>query len=167
MTRAAATLARAAAALAALVALSAACASKEPSEPADIAFDVEFPSVAAAVAVDNVRMYVFEGALSWNDLVRKRQTAQGLPTAVVERAVSPCDFQRGTNNAFELKLDATFTVLAVGQAAGADLLVGCTVQTQFGATRAQPVSLTYVDASKRIPETTCPRLSDKCNGACK
>lgn len=153
--------------LAALALFCAACAAKKPAEPADIAFDVEFPSVAAAIAVDDVKMYVFEGALACNDLVRKRQTQQALPPAIVERAATPCDFQQGTNNEFELKLNGTFTVLAVGQTAGADVLVGCTVQTEFGATRAQPVSLTYVDASKRIPETTCPKLSDKCNGACK
>ncbi len=153
--------------LAALVGLLSACASKKDAEPADIAFDVEFPSVAAAVAVDNVKVYVFAGALGCNDLVRKRQTDQALPPTLVERPVTPCEFQRGANNEFELQLKSTFTVLAVGQTAGADLLVGCAVQTDFGATRALPVSLTYVDANKKIPDTTCARLSDKCNGACK
>ncbi len=153
-------------AVAASIATSA-CAQKEPAAPADVAFDIEFPSVAAAIALDNVKLYIFDGALGCNDLVRKRQTDQALPAALVERPVTPCDFQKGTVVDFELELKSTFTVLAVGQAGGVDLLVGCAIQTDFGATRALPVSLTYVDATKKIPDTTCARLSDKCNGACQ
>lgn len=86
---------------------------------------------------------------------------------MIERPLSPCDLQAGTNNALELDLRSTFTLLAVGQTAGTDLLVGCSVQTDFGTTRALPVSLTYIDASKRIPDTACAKPSDKCNGACQ
>jgi hypothetical protein len=150
-----------------LLLLASACTVKKEADPADIELDVEFPSVAAAVAVDSVKMYVFAGSLACTDLVRKRQTDQALPDTVIERPVSPCDLQAGRNNALELDLRSTFTILAVGQAAGADLLVGCSVQTDFGTTRALPVSLTFIDASKRIPDTACARLSDKCNGACQ
>jgi len=145
-----------------------ACAAEEEAAPPNIAVDVEFPSVAAAVAVDSVKLFVFEGAVACNDLVRRRQTDQALPATKVETpSLSPCDFQRGTNNAFELPLRGSYTMLAVGQSAGTDLLVGCAQQASFGATRAQPIALTYVDATKRIPETTCAKLSDKCNGACQ
>ena len=153
--------------LSALLLLTSACTVKKEADPADIDLDVEFPSVAAAVAVDSVKMYVFAGSLACTDLIRKRQTAQALPEATLERPVSPCDLQAGRNNALELDLRSTFTILAVGQTAGADLLVGCAVQTDFGTTRALPISLTFIDASKRIPDTACARLSDKCNGACQ
>lgn len=151
----------------ALLALTAACTAKESASPADVGFDVEFPSVAAAVALDNVKIYVFDGAMNCNDLVRKRQTDQALPATLIEKPVVPCDIQRGVGIDFEIALRSTVTILAVGQAAGTDLLVGCVVEADFGSTKALPVSLTYVDATKKIPDTTCARLSDKCNGACK
>lgn len=150
-----------------LLVLALGCAAKEDAAPADIAFDVEFPSVAAAVAVDSVKIYVFAGSLACSDLIRKRQTDQALPATLIERPVTPCDLQAGRNNALDLDLRGTFTILAVGQTAGADVLVGCSVQADFGTTRALPVSLTYIDASKRIPDTACSKLSDKCNGACQ
>jgi len=146
-----------------------ACAVKEDAEPAEIALDVQFPSTAAAVAVDGVKVYVYDGTLACNELVRLRQTAQQLPPNRFEsRSITPCDLQAGGPNAsVELDLDKEYTMLAVGQASGRDLLVGCSSQSAFGKTKAQPIALTYIDATQRIPETTCTKLSDKCGGRCQ
>lgn len=153
--------------LAAIAMGSVACAAKKDAEPAPIAFDVQFPSTSAAVAVDGVKVYVFPGSLSCNDLVRRRQTQQELPaTVLVSDSVSPCDLRVGQNNSLELDLDQDYTMLAVGSAAGKDLLVGCTLQSKFGATRAQSISLTFIDANQKIPDTKCTKLSEKCGGKC-
>lgn len=155
-------------AAAALLALSSlACAAKEDAAPADIALDVEFPSTAAAVAVEGVKIYVYEGAPGCTELVRLRQTGQALPPSVFESsALSPCDLQAG-GSSVELDLDKDYTALAVGQAGGRDLLIGCAFQGAFGATKALPISLTYIDATQRIAPTTCTKLSDKCGGLCE
>jgi hypothetical protein len=146
-----------------------ACAAKEDAEPATIGLDVQFPSTAAAVAVEGVKVYVYDGKLQCNDLVRLRQTSQALPPNRFEsRSLSPCELHAGVpNSSVELDLDKEYTMLAVGQAAGRDLLVGCALQSAFGATKAQPIALTYIDATQSIPETTCTKLSDKCGGRCQ
>ncbi len=152
---------------AAVLSALAACAAKEEAAPAPIAVDVEFPSAAAAVAVDSVKLYVFDGAQDCAELIRRRQIQQELPPFLLETpAASPCDFQRGQNNTFELDLAQTYSVLAVGDRQGGDLLVGCAKQTSFGDTKALPISLTFLDATKRVPDTTCTKLSDKCAGTC-
>ncbi len=153
--------------LALVLSLLGACAAKEDAVPADIGLDVQFPSTAAAVAVDGVKVYVYEGGQACNDLVRLRQTAQALPPTMFESpSLSPCDLQSGAASV-ELDLDKEYTMLAVGLAGGSDLLIGCAVQPAFGQTKALPISMTYIDATKRIAETTCTKLSDKCTGRCQ
>lgn len=151
------------------VALVTACAKDEDASPANVDISVDFPSTAAAVAVDGVKVYVFDSSQACTDVIRLRQTSQALPATVFESAsVAPCQIQSGAAAAsFEIRRDTTYTMLAVGTAAGKDLLVGCTVQQGFGNTTAQPISLTYIDATQRIPTTSCAKLSDKCTGACK
>lgn len=162
------TMARTLAALAPLVLL-AACAKEEDADPANIDVRVDFPSTAAAVAVDGVKVYVFEAAQTCTDLIRLRQTSQSLPGTVFESgSVSPCQMQSGDAAAsFVVRRDTTYTMLAVGTAAGKDLLVGCTAQQGFGETLALPIAMTYIDATQRIPATTCTKLSDKCGGRCQ
>ena len=145
----------------------AACAKEEDASPANVDIQVDFPSTAAAVAVDGVKFYVFDGAQSCNDLVRLRQTAQSLPKPIYESAsLTPCQLQEGRGSV-TIDRNTAYAMFAVGTAAGKDVLVGCTVQSGFGETVAQPVPLTYIDATQRIPTTSCTKLSDKCGGRCQ
>lgn len=147
--------------------LAAACAKEEDASPANVDIQVDFPSTAAAVAVDGVKFYVFDAAQSCNELVRLRQTAQSLPASVFESAsFSPCQIQEGAGS-FTIDRSKPYTMFAVGTSAGKDVLVGCTSQAAFGDTLAQPVPLTYIDATQRIPTTSCTKLSDKCGGRCQ
>lgn len=154
-------------ALFALSVLVGACAVEEESAPPNVPLDIDFPSAAAAVAVDGVKLFVFDGVRVCNDLVRLRQTAQAFPATVVETpAVPPCDLLRGTNNVVDLTRDKDYTVLAIGDMQGEDVFVGCAVQVAFGATKALSIPLTYIDSANKIPDTTCTKLSDKCDGRC-
>lgn len=144
-----------------------ACAVEKDTAPANVPIDIDFPSAAAAVAVDGVKLFVFEGARQCNELVRLRQTAQAFPTTTLETpAISPCALLHGTNNVVELPRDKDYTVVAIGDMQGKDLFVGCAVQIAFGATKALPIPLTYIDSANKIPDTTCTKLSDKCDGRC-
>lgn len=144
-----------------------ACAKEEDAAPANVAVQVDFPSTAAAVAVEGVKLYVFDASKSCIDLIKLRQTAQPLPGAVYESAsVTPCQLQSGAAS-FEVAHDASYTMLAVGTAGGKDLLVGCSTQDAFGKTVAQPIAMTYIDATQRIGTTKCTKLSDKCGGTCQ
>lgn len=153
----------------AAVTLVTACAKDEDASPANVDIAVDFPSTAAAVAVDGVKVYVFDSSQTCTNVIRLRQTAQALPATVFEsNSVAPCQIQQGVPAAsFEVKRNTTYTMLAVGTAAGKDLLVGCSVQQGFGNTTAQPIALTYIDATQKIGTTACAKLSDKCTGACK
>jgi hypothetical protein len=144
------------------------CAKKENAEPPDVPFEVKFPSTAAALATDTVKVYVFDGALVCDDLIRLRQTAQPLPSTVAETpTLTPCQLHKGENNSFDLTLERDYTMLAVGQIGGQDVFIGCAVQTAYGTTLANPIQVSFIDDRVNIPAQTCTRLSDKCNGTCR
>ena len=154
--------------LATSILLLAACAKEEESAPPEIAIQIDFQSTAAAVATDNVKVYVFAGLLSCNDLIRLRQTAQALPATVAETpSITPCQLQRNELNSVELDLKKDYTMLAVGQIAGNDVLAGCAQQTAYGATRAVDITVALIDDRQKLTPPACAKLSDKCNGACR
>ncbi len=161
-------LSRATISCALIVAVSAACASKKTSSPEQIAFDVGFPSTSAAVLTDNVKVYVFAGTQSCNDLVRLRQTAQPFPPTVAETAtLAPCQLLQNDGNGFDLDVKADYTMVAVGQIGGKDVFIGCAVQAAYGTTQALSIPLTFIDDRQKLGTTMCNKLSDKCRGACK
>jgi hypothetical protein len=148
--------------------LSSACAAKKTSEPAQLSFDIGFPSTSAAVLTDNVKVYVFAGQMSCNDLVRLRQTAQPFPAALVETpALAPCQLLENRGNSFDLNANADYTMVAVGQIGGHDVFIGCAVQVGYGATQALSIPLTFIDDRQKLGTTNCNTLSDKCKGACQ
>lgn len=144
------------------------CAREETAEPASIPFAVSFPSSAAAIATDNVKIYVFDGAQRCNDLVRLRQTEQAFPARITETpSLTPCDLSVEGASTLELELRKDYTMLAVGQIAGADVFVGCTQQVQYGTTQALPIELSFIDDRQKLTAQTCVKLSDKCSGLCR
>lgn len=150
------------------MAMSAACANEEQARSPEIAFSVAFPSAAAAVATETLRVFVFEGALHCNDLVRLRQTQQVLPATVAETpSLTPCQLQSNQGNDLSLKLKQDYTMLAVGQIGGQDVFVGCALQYAYGSTKALSIPLTFIDDRQKLAEQQCTRLSDKCNGLCR
>ncbi len=139
-----------------------ACAAKEESNPPEIAFEVQFPSAQAAAVTENVKVYAFAGG-SCTDLIKLRQTKQPLPASTAETPlITPCQLYEGADNKFDLALNQDYALLAVGQVAGQDVFVGCTVQKAFGSTKALPIALTFIDNLQKVRPTTCTKLSDKC-----
>jgi hypothetical protein len=153
----------------ALAAVSAACAKEEASAPPTVAIQIDFQSTAAAVSTDTVKVFVFAGlATSCNDLIRLRQTEQPLPARVAETpALSPCQLQRNELNSLDLSLKQDYTMLAVGQIGGRDVLAGCAQQTAYGETVAVDITLALIDDEQKLNPTECAKLSDKCNGGCR
>lgn len=147
--------------------LATACASKVDADPPNVAFDIGFPSTSAAVAVDSVRVLVFEGTQSsCLELVQKRVSGQDLPPRLVEsRSVPPCELSSAGNDV-SLDLGKTYTFLATGESGGNLVLIGCAVQESYGSTTALPIPLTLKDGATRLPESKCAKLSDRCAGRC-
>lgn len=147
---------------AALALATVACASKQESNPPEVAFEVQFPSAQAAATTDNVKVYAFANG-SCTDLIKLRQTKQPLPPSTAETPlITPCELYAGADNKFDLSLNQDYALLAVGQVAGQDVFVGCTVQKAFGSTKALPISLTFIDNLQKVRATNCTKLSDKC-----
>lgn len=142
-----------------------ACAKEEAREGPDVPVQIDFQSTAAAIATENVKVYVFAGLLNCNDLIRLRQTEQALPARVAETpAVTPCQLQRNELNSLELDLRKDYTMLAVGQIGGKDVLAGCTQQAAYGTTVAIDITVALIDDRQKLAPTKCAKLSDKCNG---
>jgi len=154
----------------ALVLFAPACAEKESAEPPEIAVQVDFQSTAVALYTENVKIYVFDGALACNDLIRLRQTEQPLPARVVETpSLTPCQLLRNEQNALTLDLKKSYTMLAVGQVGGQDFVAGCSQQPAYGDNKAVDIVVSLIDDRQSIKPggPACARLSDKCNGACR
>jgi len=146
----------------------AACAKEEEASPPEITVQVDFQSTAAAVATDSVKIYVFEGLLGCNDLIRLRQTEQPLPPRLAETpSITPCQLQNNQLNKLELDLRKDYTMLAVGQIGGKDVLAGCTQQPAYGETLAIDITVALIDDRQKLNPSQCPKLSDKCSGACR
>jgi hypothetical protein len=146
----------------------AACAKEEASTSPDIGIQIDFQSTAAAVATDSVKVFVFQGVLGCNDLIRLRQTEQPLPPRLTETpSMSPCQLQNNVGNTVQLELEKDYTMLAIGQIGGKDVLAGCTHQPAYGATRAIDITVALIDDRQKLSPPQCAKLSDKCSGACR
>ena len=149
-------------------ALLAACAKEEEASPPEVAIQIDFQSTAAAVATESVKIFVFDGLLACNDLIRLRQTEQPLPARRTETpSITPCQLQNNELNAVELDLNKDYTMLAVGQIGGKDVLAGCTQQAAYGDTKAIDITGALIDDRQRLNPSQCAKLSDKCSGGCR
>ncbi len=146
----------------------AACAKEEEATPPEVAIQIDFQSTAAAVATDSVKVFVFDGLLSCNDLVRLRQTEQPLPPRITETpSITPCQLQNNESNTVQLDLKKDYTMLAIGQIGGKDVFAGCTQQHAYGETRAIDITVSFIDDRQKLNPPQCAKLSDKCSGACR
>jgi hypothetical protein len=155
--------------LAAALILALGCSSSSSSGPTTGTYTLAFPSIAAAVAAEQVQVLVFDaadaGLTTCTDLVIARRSKQALPPTIAESTlVTPCDMAAGRG-----QVSVSYgprAVLAVAERGGADYLIGCAVQ-QVGAGNAQvPVQLALATTTVAVPPTTCASLTDHCANRC-
>ena len=147
-----------------------ACSAKDAAAPSAGTYTISFPSTAAAIAADSVKVYVFDaadgGAQLCPSLVIARRSKQALPTALVEGAsVSPCDLAAGKG---QVTISyGTRAVLAVAQKGANDFLIGCAIQNIGEGSTQVPVQLALAATTVDVPATTCGTLGDHCAGRCQ
>lgn len=132
-------------------------------------YTVAFQSTAQAVAVESVRVTIFDASASPElciDLLVKAASSQTLPPSLVDTAsTTPCDLARGAAT-INVPLK-TVAVLAVAQSKGVTIARGCARQTLSEANPNVVVELAYVEsAGVAPPTTTCATLAEHCSGGC-
>jgi hypothetical protein len=152
--------------LAALPLLILSCGS---SAPVGGSFTVDFPTVADAVATDTVQIfaYTYGTSTTCQALFEARRTTQMSPQGDVAetQTTSPCALSRGMGT---LSLPfGNYSFLAVGQAMGADLFLGCAAQTISDTNSVVSIPLTLETDMTAVPATTCASLSSFCAMQCK
>ncbi|HEU4408003.1 MAG TPA: hypothetical protein VFS43_22265 [Polyangiaceae bacterium] len=157
--------------LAALAALAAgACSGDGDEGPAErVAYTVAFPSIAAAVAAEElqIRAYPDEGPSTCLSLVQKRRSQQALPEAASPLVtVAPCGVQGGGDGAAIETALGRFALLVVARRQGADFLIGCAVQEVAEGVEPVRVPLTLFSNTVVVPPTTCASLSSRCSNGC-
>lgn len=148
--------------------LCAACAEdKVETLDGGLGYAVEFPSRQAAVATESLKIYAFDAGQNCLELMQARRTGAQMPPALAEtQAAAPCAFLAGTAGR-EIELAAgDYVLLAVGQRASRDFLLGCSRQSIDASVQNAPISLGLADATEGVPETSCALLADKCSGQC-
>ena len=157
-------------ALTGVVALAAAgCADKTEADPTPVAFNVGFPSTSAAIAVEDVRIYVYEGADpgTCNDTLTKLLGQQPLPTpATLIGPMAPCDLLAKGGATADLHIGASYTMVGVANRNGQPFLAGCIRQTNFGNEVGLDVPLGLIATDQRVEASKCAKLSLHCSGGC-
>jgi len=146
-----------------------ACAGE--ADPAAGVVNVAFPSIAAAVASENVTLMVFDvpqetpAASFCTTLVQQTKSGQALPPRVTESAPKPvCDLQAGSADITVGFGDKA--VLAIANRGGKPYLVGCALQNIGDGDAPVTVSMGLVSTSTSVPATNCLLLSDFCSKKC-
>jgi hypothetical protein len=146
-----------------------ACAHDESdAAPVRIAYTVAFPSIAAAVAADEVQIgaYPDEGPSTCLSLVQKRSSQLDLPAPVAPPvAGTPCALAGDDAASIEAGF-GRIALLVVARRQGADFLIGCTMQSVTEHVESARVPLTLFSNTVVVPETTCATLSSHCGGGC-
>ncbi len=147
-----------------------ACSAKDAAPPSTGTYTITFPSTAAAVASDGVKVYVFDaadgGAQLCPSLVLARKSNQALPTPLVEAALVPtCELSAGKGQV-TISYGAR-AVLAVAQKNNADFLIGCAIQNVGEGSTQVPVQLALASTTLDVPATKCATLGDHCAARCQ
>jgi hypothetical protein len=145
------------------------------SEVATGTYTLSFQSTGEAVAVESVRVLVFDassadaGALC-TDLLSRRASQQELPAAVVELpAKSLCDLRGGSSAKGDFVVPfGTVAVLAIAQRGQTDFARGCAIQrlTSGETNVTVELSLAIDRPGLSVPLTTCTSLGQHCAGGC-
>ncbi|MDB4941377.1 MAG: hypothetical protein JWP97_911 [Labilithrix sp.] len=148
----------------------AACTSGE-GDPSTGAYTVDFPSTAAAVATDTVQILIFDPPAAVTDrptycqqLIQQRKQKSPQRTVLTTPTVTVCEMLAG---------DRPITVpygehaaLAIAKRGNDDFMIGCTLQAFGNGDAPLPISLSLVDVSNPVPDTTCTTVSAFCSNAC-
>jgi hypothetical protein len=155
-----------------------ACSSTEtPSPPTEARYDISFPSTGAAVATENVQVFVFDGDVAGTDcltLATRRRTGQDLPPRLTEtEPISPCELRDTASS--ESRAKGRLTNMTYGNRVffavatfdrGRDFLVGCAAAIVGAGTQPVEIFLSLASQSVSVPSTTCRELSTKCDSSC-
>jgi hypothetical protein len=148
----------------------AACSSgteSHPSGPASLEYDIEFPSTAAAVAVETIQAFVYstnEPNTDCPSLLVARAAKTELPTPLAQTdPVQLCDVLGGKAGDITGVAFGEVTFLVVAQADGNDYFTGCSLVTITPTSG--PVNV-QVSTTQAIPATTCQSVSEFCRGDC-
>jgi hypothetical protein len=146
--------------------LSVACGS---GSPVGGTFTIDFPTVADAVATSDVQVFVYTygASTSCQALFEARRTTQMSPAGSVAQTpmTTPCDLRTGAGS---LAVPfGSYSFLAVGQAKGADLLLGCAAQVISDTNSVVSIPLTLEGNTVAVPTTSCASLSAFCDKKCK
>ena len=136
-------------------------------------YTLTFPSTAAAVATESVRVLAFDATdpgSTCSALIQKQKSTIDLPTPLATSTpLSPCDLEKDTSGDAGGALTIPYgnvAVLAIASRGGKDFLLGCTTQTVDGASPPVVVSLSLANSSVSVPLTTCTDLGTHCQGKC-
>lgn len=135
-------------------------------------YTLSFQSVQEAVAVDTVRILVFDASASGaaslcTDLLSRRASKQDLPPPLAELpAKSLCDL-RGGSGSFDAPFGSV-AVLAIAQHAEADFARGCSLQHLGGDSANVTIELALAidEPGLSVPPTPCASLAQHCAKAC-
>jgi hypothetical protein len=144
-----------------------ACSDDDGGEVVTIPYAIGFPSVAAAVAADEVQVgaYPDAGESTCLSLVQKRRSQQVLPAPVAPPvSIAPCDVADAP--AIETGVGRV-ALLAVARRQGADFLIGCAVQDVARGVAPASIPLALFSNAVAVPATACTTLSSHCGGACE
>jgi hypothetical protein len=140
-----------------------------PSPPTPLEYDVEFPSVQAAVGANTVQTFVYSTATAKTDcpsLLVARQSGSDLPTDIAHTdPVAFCDLINGKGTPLTNVGYGTVSFLVVAQRGGVDYFTGCTLATLSATSAAVQIQLAQATTA-HIPTTTCNTTADFCAGNC-
>jgi hypothetical protein len=153
----------------ALLAITACTASNDT--PSSGTYTIEFPSTAAAVATDNVQLFVFDPPTLAADragycqsLIQARKLKADQKPIAMNQPVNTCELLGGKK---PITIDyGDKAILAVAQRNQMDFMIGCAIQTLGNGDASLPIDLSLVDVSNPVPPTTCMSVTDFCTGKC-
>lgn len=154
----------------AALAFVAACSAGE-GDPSTGTYTIVFPSTAAAVATDTVRILLFDPPATPADrdaycatLIQSRKLNDNLKFTLQTPDVNICEMLAG-KKPIEVPY-GEHAALAVAQRMGVDFMIGCTIQSFGDGDAPLPIAVELVDVSNPVPPTTCSTVSDFCSTAC-
>jgi hypothetical protein len=137
--------------------------------PVGGSFTVDFPTIGDAVATDTVQVfaYAYGTATSCQALFEARMTTSMSPPGSVAETppTSPCELRQGMGT---LAIPfGSYSFLAVGQAGGSDLFIGCAAQVISDVNSVVAIPLTLASNMTPVRPTSCESLASFCSKGCK
>lgn len=123
-----------------------------------------FPSNDAAIATENVKVFVFAADSHCLELVQNTLAGGALPATLAETpSQNLCAYFDGKGDSVGIELGVgEYNVLALGTRAGSNYLIGCSRQIIDEDTAPVPINMSLVDATQSIPQSSCRQVSEKC-----